>query len=89
MVEIPNYYVAVETIIFKMDLAIYYLERYLPGDYSKLKIVSSTGYIPKDCISPSGESTVLHGDFMIAYQQRTDVTSVCNVEKRYCNDGVL
>jgi hypothetical protein len=31
----------------------------------------------------------VHGDFIIAYEQRADVTTICNVEKRYCNDGTL
>jgi len=70
-------------------LAKYYLEHFLEGDRSTLVTVSSTGYVPKDCLSPSGEDIVVHGDFMIAYQQREDVTTICNVEKRYCNDGTL
>ncbi|MBU0625933.1 hypothetical protein KKG31_06515 [Patescibacteria group bacterium] len=30
-----------------------------------------------------------HGDFVLAYKQREDVSTICNVEKRYCNDGEL
>lgn len=85
MITIPNYYVAVETLIFSRDMAVYYLENFLEGDRSKL-IVDTNIY--KGCISPSWESLV-HGDFMLAYQQREDVSTICNVEKRYCNDGML
>ena len=87
-ITIPNYYVAAETLIFSRDLAIYYLEHFLEGDRSKL-FVTTVGDAPKNCLSPAGDSVVLHGDFMIAYQQRADVTTICNVEKRYCNDGTL
>lgn len=87
-ITIPNYYVAAETLVFSRDLAIYYLEHFLEGDRSKL-FVTTAGDAPKDCLSPSGETVVTHGDFIIAYQQRSDVSTICNVEKRYCNDGVL
>lgn len=43
---------------------------------------------PNDCTSPRGE-TVKHADFVLAYQQRTDVTSMCNIERRICNNGTL
>jgi len=79
--------VAIETLVFSPDLAIYYLEHFLEGDRSKL-FVTAAGYTPKNCVSPSGDA-VAHGDFIIAYQQREDVNTICNVEKRYCNDGTL
>lgn len=40
------------------------------------------------CITPWGEY-VAHGDFVLAYEQRKDVTNLCNVQKRYCNDWKL
>lgn len=86
-ISIPNYYVTMETLIFSPDLAIYYLEHFLEGDRSKL-FTTTAWYTPKNCVSPSGD-TIVHGDFIIAYQQREDVSTICNVEKRYCNDGTL
>lgn len=86
-IAIPNYYVAIETLVFSSDLAIYYLEHFLEGDRSKL-FVTIDWYTPKNCVSPWGD-TVTHGDFIIAYQQREDVSTICNVEKRFCNDGTL
>lgn len=41
-----------------------------------------------DCITPWKE-TVKHKDFILAYQQRKDVKSMCNIEKRVCADGIL
>lgn len=42
----------------------------------------------KDCITP-WKSVVKHWDYTLAYQQRTDVPNICNVEKRSCNNGKL
>jgi len=41
-----------------------------------------------DCITPWKEK-VQDKDFILAYQQRKDVSSICNIEKRICNDGKL
>lgn len=41
-----------------------------------------------NCISP-WEEIIRHKDFVLAYQQRKDVSSMCNIEKRVCNNGVL
>jgi len=43
---------------------------------------------PLDCITPWNE-TVKNNDFVLAYQQREDVDSICNVEKRTCTNGIL
>lgn len=40
------------------------------------------------CITPWGEY-VAHLDFVLAYEQRKDVTNLCNVQKRYCVNGKL
>lgn len=40
------------------------------------------------CITPWWEY-VAHGDFVLAYEQRKDVTNLCNVQKRYCSDWKL
>lgn len=45
-------------------------------------------YIPKNCTAPWWE-TIAHNDFVLAYEQRTDVNTICNVQKRYCSDGKL
>ena len=44
--------------------------------------------IPKDCTTPRG-TRVKSKDFVLAYQQRDDVDTICNVERRICTDGVL
>jgi len=41
-----------------------------------------------DCTTPWNE-TVKDKDFVLAYQQRTDVNTICNVEKRVCTNGIL
>ncbi len=43
---------------------------------------------PSICITPWWEY-VAHKDFVLAYEQRKDVTNLCNVQKRYCNDWKL
>lgn len=41
-----------------------------------------------DCITPWKEK-VQDKDFVLAYEQRKDVNSMCNIEKRICTNGVL
>jgi len=41
-----------------------------------------------DCITPWKE-TIKHKDFVLAYQQRKDVNTMCNIEKRICMSGTL
>lgn len=41
-----------------------------------------------DCITPRKEE-VKNQDFVIAYEQRADVNTICNVEKRVCMSGTL
>jgi hypothetical protein len=60
------------------------------------KLTISTGkisiptkdYLAEDCTTPWGEA-IKHNDFVLAYQQRTDVPSICNIEKRVCSEGTL
>lgn len=40
------------------------------------------------CITSWGEY-VANGDFVLAYEQRKDVTNLCNVQRRYCINGKL
>lgn len=40
------------------------------------------------CITTWGEY-VAPGDFVLAYEQRKDVTNLCNVQRRYCKNGKL
>lgn len=47
-----------------------------------------TFLLAKDCVTP-WNTTVQHGDYTLAYQQRTDVPNVCNIEKRICTNGIL
>lgn len=84
-ITIKNYYVAIESNVFNKDLAKYYLENYLEWPRNTVVVwsVNVTG-----CVTPRDEA-VEHWDFVIAYQQRTDVDNICNVQKRYCNDGYL
>ena len=49
---------------------------------------STTTEALKDCTTPRGE-TVADKDFVLAYEQRADVNTMCNVERRVCSDGVL
>ena len=44
--------------------------------------------LPKDCKAPRWD-TVKHNESILAYQQRSDVPDICNVQRRTCNDGVL
>lgn len=44
--------------------------------------------LPKDCETPRG-AKVLHNESILAYQQRSDVPDICNVQRRTCNNGVL
>ncbi|MCK9467112.1 MAG: hypothetical protein M0P94_02180 [Candidatus Absconditabacterales bacterium] len=42
----------------------------------------------KNCVTPW--NTILkHGESIIAYEQRKDVPTICNAQKRICNDGNL
>jgi len=43
---------------------------------------------PIHCVTPWGE-IVEDKDFVLAYQQRKDVNTMCNIEKRICNNGFL
>lgn len=85
-IPLANYYVAPETLIFSSDLAQYYLENFLEWDRTTLVKVETKTF--KNCLSPRWDQ-IVHKDFVIAYQQRTDVDNICNIEKRYCHDGIL
>jgi len=56
--------------------------------------IQSTGTIGKtyswslDCIAPRGEN-VKNKDFVLAYEQRKDVNSICDIEKRVCMSWTL
>lgn len=54
------------------------------GTMSTTKIISWVS----DCITPWKEK-IEHQDFVLAYQQRKDVNSMCNIEKRVCTNGIL
>ncbi len=41
-----------------------------------------------DCITPRGE-TVKNNDFVLGYEERSDVNTICNIQKRICSNGVL
>jgi hypothetical protein len=41
-----------------------------------------------DCITPWKE-TVAHKDFVLAYEQRKDVNTICDIEKRVCMSWTL
>ncbi len=41
-----------------------------------------------DCITPQN-ATIKHGESIIAYEQRKDIPTICNAQRRVCNDGVL
>lgn len=41
-----------------------------------------------DCMTPRGQK-IAHKDFVLAYEQRKDVTTMCNVERRICSNGTL
>lgn len=40
------------------------------------------------CTTP-WKTTLEHGESVIAYEQRKDVPTICNAQRRTCNDGVL
>lgn len=41
-----------------------------------------------DCITPRGKK-IKNKDFILAYEQRKDVNTMCNIEKRVCTSWVL
>ena len=43
---------------------------------------------PVNCITPWNEE-VKNNDFVLAYEQRKDVNTICNIEKRVCTNGIL
>jgi len=49
-------------------------------------IPTKTGSL--DCITPRKE-VIKNNDFVLAYQQRKDVNTICNIEKRVCTNWVL
>ncbi len=54
-------------------------------------ILQKTGMIKTwslDCITPRKEK-VKNKDFILAYEQRKDVNTICNIEKRVCMSGTL
>ncbi|MCX6824230.1 MAG: hypothetical protein NT085_03820 [candidate division SR1 bacterium] len=56
-----------------------------------IQIIQKTGTeIPGslDCITPWKE-TITNKDFILAYAQRKDVNTICDIEKRVCTNGVL
>lgn len=56
-----------------------------------IQISQKTGTISVwslDCTTPWGEK-VKNKDFVLGYQQRKDVNTICNIEKRVCIDGTL
>lgn len=44
--------------------------------------------LPKNCKAPRW-ATVNHNESILAYQQRSDVPDICNVQRRTCINGVL
>lgn len=55
------------------------------------KIVQTTETIytgSLDCITPWNEE-VKNKDFVLAYEQRKDVNTICNIQKRVCMSGTL
>lgn len=44
--------------------------------------------IYEDCITP-WNNIIKHGESILAYEQRKDVPTICNVQRRICNDGEL
>jgi len=43
----------------------------------------------EECELPRPGDKLQHGESTLAYQQRKDVPSICNVERRICNDWIL
>lgn len=50
--------------------------------------VTNNTHEPKDCRAPRGQ-LVENGKSVLAYQQRTDDNTICNIQRRLCTDGVL
>ncbi|MDD3262723.1 MAG: hypothetical protein PHR61_02650 [Candidatus Absconditabacteria bacterium] len=61
-----------------VDISDIVIEDEIPDDQDQLKV----------CITPWGEY-VANGDFVLAYEQRKDVDNLCNVQRRFCYDGIL
>lgn len=53
-----------------------------------VKNTSKTNHTYKNCVTP-WNVVVQHWDYVLAYQQRSDVPDICNVQKRVCRDWVL
>ncbi|MFZ2151246.1 MAG: hypothetical protein WAZ12_02675 [Candidatus Absconditicoccaceae bacterium] len=55
----------------------------------KKNTVEKTSDIPKkNCTTPRGK-ILEHGKSILAYQQRSDVPDICNIQRRICTDGNL
>jgi len=50
--------------------------------------INTTKPTSLDCITPRKEE-VKNSDFILAYEQRKDVNTICNVQKRVCTNGIL
>lgn len=50
---------------------------------------STIGGIKTWCVLPRFWHTIKNGETVLAYEQRDDVNSICNVERRICDNGVL
>lgn len=51
-------------------------------------VVSVDTSEPQNCKAPRWQ-LVEHGKSVLAYQQRTDDNTICNIQRRLCTDGVL
>jgi len=58
------------------------------SNYINQQLDKQQWYVPKNCKTPRGE-VVNHKDFVLAYEQRADVETICNVQRRICDDGIL
>ena len=60
----------------------------LSTDNQIVQTTGNTNTIPANCITPWNE-IVKNNDFVLAYEQRKDVNTICNIEKRVCTNGIL
>ena len=72
--------------IYSWTLYSWTLTTWVSDTWTLLVETSNTGSL--DCITPWKEK-VKNKDFVLGYQQRKDVNTMCNIEKRICNDGIL
>ncbi len=57
-------------------------------DNKDVRIIEKEIIAYESCVTP-WNNTINHGESVLAYEQRADVPTICNVQRRTCEDGIL